>query len=165
MTAQKKSSKSRGRRRPRQRRPDSAKRFDSLKNRLQKGPFRGHELVVTPRSSTKMSEVLWSFVEPYREFANTEEALRRLLTLAVLAWDAALLPEEERPRMIGEVFQALPLDEELRTGLRGIVDELIERKERCFSQYKRPIVDFELQDRGRDYHLIVVSFLEDTPSG
>lgn len=143
MTAQKKSSKSRGRRRPRQRRPDSAKRFDSLKNRLQKGPFRGHKLVVTPRSSAKMSEVLWSFVEPYREFANTEEALRRLLTLAVLAWDAALLPEEERPPM----------------------DELIERKERYFSQYKRPIVDFELQDRGRDYHLIVVSFLEDTPSG
>ncbi|MDH7486646.1 MAG: hypothetical protein QHJ81_10280 [Anaerolineae bacterium] len=111
-----------------------------------------------------MSKVLWRFIEPYREFADTEEALRKLLTLAILAWDAALLPKEERPHMIDKVFQTLPPDEELRIGLRGIVDELIERKERYFSQYKRSIIDFELQDRGRDYNLIVVSFLEDTSS-
>lgn len=162
MAASKKSRKSRRRRR--QKRSDSPKRSDSLKSRLQEGPLRGREVVVAPVGDVKMSEVLWSFVEPYREFADTEETLLKLLTLAFLAWNATLLPEEKRPDMVDKVFEALPPDEELRAGLKGIVDELIERKERYFSRYNRPIIDFELQDRGRDYHLTVLSTLGETSS-
>jgi predicted transcriptional regulator len=160
MASSKKSRKSRRKRRRR----SKQERFEKFTRRLQEGPLRGREIVVAPGGDVKMSEVLWAFVEPYREFADTEEALGKLLTLAVLAWNATLLPEGERPDMVDRVFDTLPPDEELRAGLKGIVDELIERKERYFSQYNRMIVGFELQDRGRDYHLTIASFLEDTSS-
>ena len=49
----------------------------------------------------KMSEVIENFIEPYMDLANTEENLRKLLTLAGLAWNTALFPKEERAKNAG----------------------------------------------------------------
>ena len=111
-----------------------------------------------------MSEVLTDFVEPYLEFADTDEAYRKLLTLAVTAWNASLLPEEEQRDMVDRIFgEALPAaTEELKTDLKEIMSILIARKKKFFSEYTRTIIDFELTDRGRDYHLTVASTLGET---
>ena len=103
----------------------------------------------------KMSEVLKEFIAPYRDIANTEEAFRKLLVTAVIAWNAALFPAEERKAHLEKVLEALP--EEVRADGRAIINELIERKKRCFSEYKRMIVDYEVTDTGKDYHLVVIS--------
>jgi len=113
-----------------------------------------------------MSEVLTDFVEPYLEFTETEEDYRKLLTLAIMAWNASFLPEKEQQEMIDRVFDKgiPPGTEELKAGLKEIVNELIVRKKIYFSEYTRRIIDFEVTDTGRDYHLAVASTLEEMPS-
>jgi hypothetical protein len=138
------------------------KRFAGLKRKLEQGPLHGHKFVIEPSGEEKMSEVLTDFIEPYLEFADTDEAHRKLLTLAVMAWNASFLPEKEQQDMINRVLDAgIPTGtEELKAGLKEIVNMLIVRKKVYFSEYTRKIVDYELTDRGRDYHLAVASTLE-----
>ena len=110
-----------------------------------------------------MSEVLADFVEPYMDSVDTEEAYRRLLTLALMAWNASFLPEEEQQDMIDRVLEAgIPAgNDELKAGLKGIVNMLLARKKAQFSQYTRNIIDFEVTDRGDSYQVAVVSRLEE----
>jgi hypothetical protein len=69
----------------------------------------------------------------------------------------ALLPEEEREEMIETGFaeSGHPLPE----GMDEFLYELIDRKEQYFFQYTRQILSYQVTDRGRDYHLSVVSTL------
>jgi hypothetical protein len=148
----------------RHKRNQKPKRFEGLKRKLEQGPFRGQKTVIAPSGQARMSDVLADFVEPYRELADTEEAHRKLLTLAVMAWNAALLPEKEQHAMVDRVLdEGLPTaTPELKIGLKEIVHRLMARKKAYFSENKRTIIDFELTDTGRGYHLAVASTLEET---
>jgi hypothetical protein len=88
----------RKRRHPRRRKQ---KRFEGLERKLRQGPFAAEKIVIEPPGQVKMSEVLEAFVEPYIGFADTQEDHRKLLTLAITAWNAALLPEEEQKELAG----------------------------------------------------------------
>ena len=139
------------------------KRFERLERKLRQGPFSAEKIVIEPPGQVKMSEVLEAFVEPYLGFADTQEDHRKLLTLAITAWNAALLPEEEQKELGGILAAAFPeSDKELELSLSKIVDELIARKKAYFSEYERAIVDFELRDTGRGYYLSVASTLQET---
>jgi hypothetical protein len=121
------------------------------------------EIRFEPKGQAKMSEVLEDFVEPYRdEIDDTIEAQTKLLTVAILAWNAALLPEEERQGMVEQLLeeglQGVP--QETKRGLGEIVAGLIERKLAHFAEYKRPIIDFELTETGSGYHLPVMSLVD-----
>ncbi|AFY80327.1 hypothetical protein [Oscillatoria acuminata] len=137
------------------------KGLEKLEQKVKKGPlgdkFAG--MVKNPKGEVKMSEVLEAFVEPYLDFIHDHDEREKLFTLAVMAWNLALMPEKKRPSMI---------DELLKVGLKGndplaqqdtleIIDELIARKEEFFAKHKRFIVDFQLQDRGNEFHLSVAS--------
>lgn len=110
-----------------------------------------------------MSDVLLAFIEPFRGLADTNEAMHRLITIALIAWNGALRPEDERQAFIQEMMGAMPADDELREDFVEIVHALIERKQKHFSEYRRMIIDYELTDRGKGYHLSVVSLLEPSP--
>ena len=131
--------------------------------KLKQGPFRGAKIAVEPRGEVKMSKALTDFVEPYLELANidTTEDYQKLLTLAIVAWNASLLPEEEQQDMIDTISdEALPLaDEELKAGLKEITRMLIARKKKYFSEYARTILEFELTDTRGGHYLAVVSTL------
>ena len=145
----------------RQRRERRKKRGASerLKARLERGSFHDRKLVIAPGGHPKMSEILADFVGPYMDAVDNEQACRRLLTLALTAWNASFLPEEEQQDMIDRVLEAgIPAgSDELKAGLKGIVNMLLARKKAYFSQYTRNIIDFELTDRGDGYQLAVVS--------
>jgi len=104
-----------------------------------------------------MSEVLLDFVEPYRELAATEEALRKLLTLASVAWNAALLPPAKREALLRSTEDRLPPD--LRADYRAILEPLILRKQQHFSDNSRSILDFELSMERAGPDLRVMSTL------
>jgi hypothetical protein len=82
-----------------------------------------------------------------------------LLATAVVAWNAALCSAKERKTYVDKILEALP--EEARADGRAAISELVERKERHFSEYKRMIIDYEVTDRGKDYHLMVVSTIDE----
>ncbi|OQA22742.1 MAG: hypothetical protein BWY63_00669 [Chloroflexi bacterium ADurb.Bin360] len=103
----------------------------------------------------KMSEVIEAFIEPYLDWANTEENLRKLVSIAGLAWNTALFPEEQRAELLDDGFATFP--PEARAGLRAFVEELIKRKDQHFSDIRRTVVDFEVRTTKEGFYLSVAS--------
>ena len=113
-------------------------------------------MIVGPTSDgIKMSDVLEEFVEPYRQFAETEDAYRKLLTAAIVAWNVTLFAEKDRPSRLDQLLLTLP--EDVREDGRQIIEELMVRKQRFFSQHRRMIIDFEVAGTPGDWHLLVMS--------
>ncbi|MGL5194470.1 MAG: hypothetical protein ACRC8Y_12870 [Chroococcales cyanobacterium] len=139
------------------------KELEKLQQKLQKGPlgdqFAG--MVTNPKGEVKMSEVLEAFVEPYLDLIQSPSEREKFFTLAVMAWNFAIMPEQERPSMIDELIKVgLKGNDPLaQQDTREIIDELIARKQKFFAKHQRFIVDFQLQDTGKEIHLSVASTL------
>jgi hypothetical protein len=136
--------------------------FASLEQKLRKNSASFDKLIVSPPGEAKMSEVLEEFVEPYWEFNETKKDTIRLLTLATLAWNMALLSPAQQQEMMDQVLtdEIVEGDQELKAKIQELIQELIARKNRYFSQYRRMIVDFDLKDQGNGhYYLSVASTL------
>jgi len=112
----------------------------------------------------KMSVVLEKFVEPYLEMATDERGFRNLLTLGVVAWNAALLPEERRMATLDDVFRKHQMPDADQQIMRSLLQELIDRKNAYFSTNRRSIIHFVLTDTGDGYYLNVVSSLPTPPA-
>ena len=153
----------RSKRRRHRKKPEKLER---LRRKIEQGPYKDYELLPASDDADKMSFILGKFVEPYVEFTDSEESYRKLITLAVLAWNASLLPEKDGQFIIDGVFEkGLPKREtELRAGLMEIVDQLFARKKAYFSKYRRQIIDFDVVDLGDQYYISVASTVEDDGS-
>jgi hypothetical protein len=155
--SKKKGKRKRARRRAQHR---SAKAKARARRRLQGGPLADSQIIATPRRQIKMSVVLEDFVEPYLDLAEESlEVQRKLFTIAIVAWNTALVPEELREEILeGSLRSAMRgASAEDKQGLRAIVNGMVERKLALFDQYKRFIVDFELVEDKDAFHLSVMS--------
>jgi len=135
-------------------------RLEALKQKLYSDKlFAGQEIVIQPGLGEKMSEVLLAFIEPYRELATTREAYEKLITVAMVAWNAALLPKDKRDAFLDEGINPVlsSLGNKAIQDFKVIVNELIKRKERLFSNNRRFIVSYELSETKNNYHLSVAS--------
>lgn len=119
----------------------------------------GSEIRFEPEGQVKMSEVLKAFVEPYLELADTERALRVLFQVAMVAWNAALLPEEEREALLDETIARgfAQASEDAQAGMRAILGKMVERKLAWFDENRRFIVSVEVKRTGETDHVSVVS--------
>lgn len=136
-------------------------RFDGLQRKLKQSPFAHQEIVIEPANAAKMSDMLEDFVEPYRDTADTKDAYQKLLTLGMMAWNAALLPAKEQQNMLQQLLDRLPhTSAEDKKVLTAFLCELIERKLKYFSQNRRAILSIDLQDTSDGYYLSVASTLE-----
>lgn len=138
---------------------DKKRRRRQLGKKTSRSSFlpRDTAIFYDPPGAAKMSEALLDFVEPYREMAATEDALRKLLTIASVAWNAALVPPAEREALLRSTEDRLPPD--LRADYRAILEPLILRKQEHFSDNTRSIVDFELTMEQAGPYLRVMSTL------
>jgi hypothetical protein len=113
--------------------------------------------VINPKGMIRMSDVLEDFTEPYLAIVETHAEREKMFTLAVAAWNAALLPQSESDNMISQFLTSVP-DQELATdGLKAILDSMVDRKLQYFDEIKRVIVKIELTNQGDTYHLSVAS--------
>jgi hypothetical protein len=165
MTKTRKVKRRRRKKRQNPERKQNQERLQDFKERIEKDLPQGHKIVVEPNGVAKMSEVLEAFVAPYLPVADTEDATNKLLALAMLAWNASFLPEEEQREMVEDIASkamsgATRQDKE---DLRELVSALVERKKAHFAEYTRTIISFELADAGKNYHLSVVSTMEKAP--
>jgi len=148
-----------------QQRADQAhqKGIEKLQQKVQKGALGGKVagMVTNPKGEVKMSEVLEEFVEPYLDFAQNRSEREKLFSIAVIAWNLAIMPEQGRQPLIDQVIKAGLNGNDLlaQQDTQEIIDELIARKQNFFAKNKRYIVDFQLQDTGRQFHLSVASTL------
>jgi hypothetical protein len=132
--------------------PDS---MEVMLQRLKRAGLANQEFMRNPPGYEKMSEVLMEFIRPYRDAAPTTEAMRQLITTALVAWNTALLPEEDQAARLQEVAKIFP--DEAVEDFYAIVREMMARKRKYFAQYDRKILDYQLVDRGHDYHISVIS--------
>ena len=142
--------------RQRKKRRDHRLSLQNAFRRRVKERFPNQKVITGPTGDgTKMSEVLEEFVEPYLQFAETKEAYQKLITTAIVAWNVMLFPEKDRSSSLDELLATLPKN--VRKDGKQVIEELMVRKERFFSQYKRMIIDFEVTDTGNGWHLSVMS--------
>jgi hypothetical protein len=155
--------KSRKKKRKMRRPPEFHREFIS---RLEeKGLLKGRKLLYQPEGYDKMSAVVWDFIEPYMEYAPTYEALGRLIVLAILAWNASMLPDDEAKAMVERVVNSQPLSQSDHDMMIDVVEDLIERRKKHFAQYTADILDYKLTETEDEFRLSVVSFVrsnEDT---
>jgi hypothetical protein len=116
----------------------------------------------------KMSEVLDRFIEPYMEGVGapaTEDDLRKLLTVAVLAWDVANLSPDQQKAQIDQIIRegvSHKSDADQRL-FRTLVEDMIDRKNTHFSTINRTIISFDVRFTGHGYDLTVVSLIKMPP--
>jgi hypothetical protein len=139
------------------------KELEKLQQKVQKGPL-GSKLagmVMNPEGEVKMSEVLQAFVEPYLDLARNRGQREKLFSIAVIAWNLAIMPEKDRQPMIDQLINVglKGTDPLAQQDTREIIDEFIDRKQKFFAKHKRYVVDFQLQDIGKQFHLSVASTL------
>jgi hypothetical protein len=136
------------------------KRLARLKRKQGRSPFDSPVAAYALAGLEKMSTVLQRFVEPYLKECADIEDYRKLYGMAVVAWNAALVSEQEGASMVDDLIEkALPqasaADRQLA---RLLLQDMIDRKTAYFSAVKRSIVGFDLSDTGGgSYYLSVVS--------
>jgi hypothetical protein len=116
------------------------------------------------RQSRKLSAVLDAFAAPLLTealAANDIDAIRAIYRLAVEAWNLALQPPRERPRLIAQLLKDFP--QAAHPHMRALLAEMIERKERHFTADLRIIAAWQLMETPREYRLRVAYVLAPTP--
>ncbi len=92
-----------------------------------------------------MSEVLKAFVEPYLGLASTDNGQRVLFQIVSLAWNAAILPADERRALLDQAAETLPgFQGETRKELRDLLADMVARKLALFDDNKRLILSVDL---------------------
>jgi hypothetical protein len=99
----------------------------------------------------KMSKVLLDFVEPYTAGSDSDEEFQRIVLVGILAWNIALLPAELRQESLA------PVPPDAAADFQEIIDEMIERKEKCFAKNRRFILAHHWTMTTKGPHLSVVS--------
>jgi len=107
----------------------------------------------------KMSEVLLAFVDPYLYLAGNRKMLDRLLATAAAAWNASLLPVDEREGFLDEAGRIILAEagKQAADDFRPIMRDLIARKQRLFPGDERVVVEYEVRRVGGRDQLVVAS--------
>ena len=131
--------------------------YELLRRRVEKNYGKG--VVLGPPPAEKMSEVILDFAEPVLADFLGDEEYKTALSAAITAWNLALLPEDSYKQMYQETISTLQpeIPPKVRGNFQDIIESLVRRKKRHFSQYRRFIADFHLVDSGPNRHLTVAS--------
>ena len=135
------------------------KRLQKLKRKQGGSSFGSSRLYDGPLGLESMSDVLKSFIEPWIVMAQTDNAFEKLLTLAVAAWNAALLPEDKRKPLFDDLASAGRIALADRASFYSIIQEMIDRKQAYFGRNTRSIISFAVQNTNKGYSISVVSTL------
>lgn len=113
-----------------------------------------------------MSEVLKAFVEPYISLTSTDNSQRMLLQIASLAWNAAILPEDDRQAMLDQLAErSLPgFEGQAREELQDLIMNMIARKLALFDENKRFILSVELTSAEGGYLSVISTAAGSEPS-
>jgi DNA-binding Lrp family transcriptional regulator len=135
-------------------------RYKPLVSKLQsKGLLDRYKMRYEPSGVVKMSEVVIDFIEPYVEYAETYEAYQKLVMVAIVAWNTALFPEKKQKAMVKKMMKSPSLPRSDALDMKGIIQELIERKNEHFAEHNRIIVEYHVTEIIDGFHLTLASTL------
>jgi hypothetical protein len=98
------------------------------------------------RLAIKISEALLNLAEPLRAHYREPHRMQAIISLAVMAWNIALFPEDEQPHVQGMLLERLPpqLSGEDVGVLVSTIDTLIARKRFLYPQVREYILTHQL---------------------
>jgi hypothetical protein len=99
--------------------------------------------------------VLLEFLEPWSEHWGNEAECRKLLSVGIVAWNAAVVSGSERENLIQSTLKAVP--PEVRADLRTVLDEMVRRKEAHFASNRRMVISYDLSMTPTGPYLQVLS--------
>jgi hypothetical protein len=77
----------------------------------QRSPARAHRFAPSPqptRPAIKISEAILTLAEPLRAQYREPHRMQAIISLAVMAWNISLFPDEEQPHVQGMLLESLP---------------------------------------------------------
>ncbi len=107
----------------------------------------------------KLSQAITTLLNPYKDMGSTYPAYYMLVAIACTAWNAALVEEPERGKMVNQVVDLF----KDKTNLKGLIEfrkfsyELIERKLLLFPDDRRYVVKFDVTEAKDTFHIFVIS--------
>lgn len=106
----------------------------------------------------KLSAVILDFARPLTENVEDDQ-FKTAITLAILCWNVALLPEDDQGREIGLLKTKMAKDMPAWwvRDLEGWTRRLVDRKKKLFGHDRRMVMNYTITDEGDDFHLYVVS--------
>jgi len=120
------------------------------------------KIIKAKQGDFKMSELLWFFLTPEKEFIHKDLKTGYILvSLAVVAWNLSLLPEEDREEEMEQFYiRNIVENYSCLDDFRGTIQMFIERKLEYFSDFDIFISDFKLEEIEDKFRLSVVSMVE-----
>jgi hypothetical protein len=115
--------------------------------------------VVEPPGELRMSEVILRFAEPLLKQSDSDEYFRKVVPLAIVAWNASFLPPEKQEEMIQDIFRLLDVHDNSAQVLQGELRNLIDWRLREFSDINRLIVNYKITFSDLGPQLFVASTL------
>jgi len=117
-----------------------------------------HDMSFSKRKE-KMSETIMDFAEPMLSNLNDNETKKKVINVAILVWNAFVLPKKERNQTIKKlIFTLSPSDNKRDLAIsKTIINALMQRRKKYFSYNKRVIIDYQFSGKGEDLRLDVVS--------
>lgn len=114
---------------------------------------------ITDMPGNKISEAILDFAYPLLERCQTPEEEDKALTIAIIAWNVCLLPEEEADSFIENMCKELTKDDDHqgRAAFDEIMEYLVSRKKEFFDHDKRLVVNYEITHYEDRLHLQVAA--------
>lgn len=119
------------------------------------------KIIQRPTGESKISDVFMKFIEPFKDYATTGEAMDKLVVLGICAWNAEVIAPEERQKFLDTAMRDIlaVTGAEWRAQVKHIISSLGERKRKLFAADTRYIVSYRLNSTATQYHLSTVSTL------
>ncbi|PYV02779.1 MAG: hypothetical protein DMG10_13475 [Acidobacteria bacterium] len=114
-----------------------------------------HRKLLSETDTGKLSGRIIELITPYREGNPDRGEFERLISLASTAWNLSLFPLKARDETMMKVLKAVP--DEDRQLIRGLLQELIVRKELLFPEDRRLVGSFDVIDEGENFRVIVAA--------
>jgi hypothetical protein len=140
------------------------KRSEQLRAKKERGGG-SYPLPALPFDSVKMSDVIVHVAEPIlKDYGNTPETVRRIISLTITAWNLAVLPEDKREDRFQKSAELVCVgDPEYLSVFRWMCDLVAERKRRYYPDLNRLIADFQFSPgESGGIHLSVMSLVSPT---
>jgi hypothetical protein len=119
--------------------------------------------LVTSNHKAAMSEVILDFLAPYAEYAQTHDEQKKLVSLGIVAWNIALMPEDDHKQEIDawvrEVFPDKNRHRQAQRAMQDTMNDLVAHKLQYFADSQHYIVGFDLKNTSQGLDLSIASTL------
>ena len=133
--------------------------FDKMKRRLSDMTGVEHK-IIRDKSFGSMSEALLEFAEPLMDVIDTDDydEYGKAVMMAIVLWNCAIMQKQTaKSKEMEKLLKPLTQDADGKS----IVQYMLSRKHQMFPDVNRYILDYELTDRGDEFHLSVASTIGD----